>query len=88
MEQIVVVFVPAAALSDKAPDARLIDDLQRLQQSYRNPVFVFGVGAQIPEELPDTVVSILPELSLEIEHAQFFAEGRARELLDRAYPYR
>lgn len=84
----VVVFVPAAALSDKAPDARLIDDLQRLQQSYRNPVFVFGVGAQIPEELPDTVVSILPELSLEIEHAQFFAEGRARELLDRAYPYR
>jgi hypothetical protein len=85
----VVVFVPATALKGGvAPDARLVNDLERLQRNYRNPVFVFGLGVQFPEELPDTVMRVLPELSLETEHAQFSAEGRARKLLDKSYPYR
>jgi hypothetical protein len=81
----VVVFVPATNWAGEAPDARLVDGLQKLQQLYRTPVFVFGVGAQLRDDLPDAVESLLPELSLETESAQLLAELDARELLNNIY---
>ncbi|HRD90187.1 MAG TPA: toll/interleukin-1 receptor domain-containing protein [Accumulibacter sp.] len=81
----VVVFVPTAALAGEAPDARLVDGLQKLQNHYRTPVFIFGVGAQMPDNLPDSVVPLRPDLELNVEEAQLFAERDALRLLNNIY---
>ncbi|HRD93041.1 MAG TPA: toll/interleukin-1 receptor domain-containing protein [Accumulibacter sp.] len=80
----VVVFVPATAWAGEAPDARLVDGLQGLQQVYGTLVFVVGVGAQLRDDLPDAVQP-LPELSLQTESDQLLAELDARELLNNIY---
>jgi hypothetical protein len=49
----VVVFVPPTHGRAKPPIARLVDGLQKLQQLYGTPVFVFGVGEQMRDDLPE-----------------------------------
>lgn len=82
----VVIFVSATAWAGEAPDARLVDGLQKLQRLYRTPVFVFDVGAQQRDDLPDTVESVRPELPLATESEQLLAELDAHELLNNIYP--
>jgi hypothetical protein len=81
----VVIFVPSTAWAGEVPDARLVDGLQRLQQLYATPVFVFGVGERMRDDLPDGVKTVDPELCLQMESDQLLAELDARELLTRIY---
>jgi hypothetical protein len=83
--RIIILVVAAPADRGGLPDPTRIRDLATLGRTYQKLILLIALDGGV-EALPDSIVTVQPELAPEHEYQAFLGERAARTFLDQKYP--